>query len=164
VRSAFDDWVASLGGSVSAEAREFLRRVFDEHGPVSSEEARRIGHHHQLAFAQEAVALVARDISMTTNADPPPFEYRDEGGSIRLAFLGQYAMTPISGLTQAGFTVEVADFMQGEVMEDLHGAWPLCRDHGVGLHPSLSSQRAAWMCRTGAHVVAEIGQLPAQLA
>jgi plasmid stability protein len=71
VRSAFDDWVASLGGSVSAEAREFLRRVFDEHGPVSSEEARRIGHHHQLAFAQEAVALVARDISMTTNADPP---------------------------------------------------------------------------------------------
>ena len=131
---------------------------------MSSEEARRIGHRHQLAFAQDAVALVARDISMTTNTDPPPFEYRDEGGSIRLAFWGRFATTPISGLTQAAVAVEVADFMQGEVMEDVHGAWPLCRDHGVGLHPALSSERAAWTCRAGAHAVADIGQLPAQLA
>jgi hypothetical protein len=72
VTSAFDDWVSTLGGSVSPEARAFLRHVFDEHGPVSSEEAGRIGHDFQLALTQEAVALVARDIAVTTAVDPPP--------------------------------------------------------------------------------------------
>ena len=164
MRSAFDDWVATLGGSVSPEARAFLCHVFDEHGPVSSEEAGRIGHDHQLALTQEAVARVARDIATTTTVDPPPFEFRDENGSIRVAFWGRYATTPISGLTQAAVTVEVADFMQGEVMEDLHRVWPKCDDHGVGLHPSLSSERAVWMCRTGAHAVARIGQFRPQSA
>jgi hypothetical protein len=164
VTSTFDDWVATLGGSVSPEARAFLRHVFDEHGPVSSEEAGRLGHQHQLALTREAVALVARDIATTTTVDPPPFEFRDEDGSIHLAFWGQYATTPISGLNQAAVSVEVADFMQGEVMEDLHGIWPKCREHAVGMHPSLSSERAVWMCRTGVHAVAQIGQLRAQSA
>lgn len=159
--NAFDDWVASLGGSVSAEGRAFLRRVFDQHGPVAPEQAERLGHDHQLAFAREAVALLSRDVSVTTSVEPPPFEYRDEDGSIRLAFWGRYATTPIYGLSQAAVTVEVADFMQDEVMEDLHGVWPECREHRTGLHPTLSSDRATWVCRAGAHVVADIGQLPA---
>jgi hypothetical protein len=53
----------------------------------------------------------------------------------------------------------VADFVQDEVMEDLHGVWPQCRDHRVGLHPSLSAERAVWACRAGAHDVADVGKL-----
>jgi len=55
VTSAFDEWAASLGGSVSLEARALLRRVFDEHGPVGRERVQRIGRDHQLALARVAV-------------------------------------------------------------------------------------------------------------
>lgn len=159
---SFDDWVASFGDSVSAGGRTFLRAVFDEQGPVSPDEAQRLGHAHQLACAREAVTLLGRDISATSGLEPPLFEYRDEGDAIRLCHRGQYATTPISGLTQAEVTVEVADFIQGEVMEDLHRPWPECREHGTGLHPTLSSDHAAWACRSGPHVIADIGQIPAR--
>lgn len=157
--STFDDWTASLGGSVSAEGMSFLRRVFDGHGPVSRDEAVRIGREHQLALAREAVGLLGHDIAATTELAPPSFEYRDEDGSIRMSVWGRYARTPICGLSQAHVAVEVADFVQEEVTEDLHAVWPECHHHRVGLHPSRMGDRAVWMCRAGAHVVTDIGKL-----
>jgi hypothetical protein len=162
VTNPFDDWVASLGRSVSTDARALLRRVYDEHGPISPDQARRLGHDHQLALAREAVALLARDVAVTTSVEPPRFEYRDDGGSVRLAFRGRYATTPIYALS-AAIIVEAANFMQVEVMEDLHGVWPSCSDHGRGLHPALSSGRAVWVCRAGGHIVSDIGRLPPNL-
>lgn len=160
----FENWVASLGGEVSADAQVFLRRLFQERGPVPLEQAQRLGLDHQIELARKAAALVAHDIASTTDIEPPPFEYRHEDGSIRLAFWGQYASSAILGLSQAAVTVEVAGFMQDEVMEDLHGVWPECSEHGNGLHPTLSVDRAEWVCRTGAHAVADIGQLSARSA
>jgi hypothetical protein len=159
VSIAFDEWVASLGGSVSSEGRQLLRRIFDEYGPVSPEQAARIGREDQVALARGAVRLVGHDISATTDQEAPPFEYQDDGAGVRLAYWGRSAATTLAALTQPKMTVEVADFMQDEVMEDVHGAWPECASHGVGLHPALASDRAAWICRAGNHVVAEIGRL-----
>jgi hypothetical protein len=159
VTDAFEAWLVSLGGEVSADARSFIQQIFDEHGPVPRHEAVRIGRDRQLAFAREAVARVAHDVEATTTLEPPPFEYRDDQGSIRLACWGEYASSTIAGLTPAQVTVEVASFMQEAVMEDLHTVWPECRAHRTGLDASLSSDRAAWICRAGAHVVADIGRL-----
>jgi hypothetical protein len=159
VTSGFNDWVACLAGSVSPDAKELLRQVFDEHGPVPAEQVDQIGREHQLAWARVALALIGQDIAATTSLQAPPFEYRDEHGSVRLAFWGQDAPSPVYGFSQAVVIVEVADFIQGEVMEDLHAAWPQCRYHHAGLHPSLASNRAAWLCRCGGHVVAAIGKL-----
>jgi hypothetical protein len=147
VTIAFDEWVASLGGSVSPEATELLRCVFGKHGPVSPQQAARIGREHQLALARAAVGLVGHDIAATTNREAPPFEYRDEGSVVRLAYWGQFATTPLSALTQPEMTVDVADFMQDEIMEDVHGAWPQCQQHGTGVHPSSASHQAVWVCR-----------------
>ncbi|HET6866957.1 MAG TPA: hypothetical protein VFH80_13640, partial [Solirubrobacteraceae bacterium] len=92
---AFDEWIACLGASGSPGARESLRRVFDEHGPVSPEEAARIGRDHQMALARVAVALVGHDIVATTGQEAPPFAYRDEAGAVRLAYWGRFAATPL---------------------------------------------------------------------
>jgi hypothetical protein len=158
--STFDGWVASLGGSMTPEARTLLRRIFDQHGPVSSRDVERIGHEHQVALARVAAELVGRDIAATTDQQVPPFEYRDEHGAVRVAFWGRYATTTIAGLTQQEVTVQVAEFMQEEVMRNLQRTWPRCPEHRAGLHPSRESERAAWTCRAGGHVVAAVGELP----
>jgi hypothetical protein len=159
VTSTFDEWTASLGGNVSPEARSFLQGVFDERGPISRDEAERIGHDHQVALARKAVGLLGHDIAATTELTAPSFEYREEDGSIRLSIWGSYATDPIFGLSQAHVTVEVADFVHEEVIDGLHALWPECHQHRVGLHPSLAADRAVWICHAGAHEVADIGKL-----
>ncbi len=109
--NAFDEWAAHLG-SMSVEVRARMRQVFDEHGPVSPEQLEQIWSDDQLVFARVAVRLVGHDITATTDREAPPFEYRDEDGGIPIAYWGQYATSPVFGLTQAEVTVEVADFMQ----------------------------------------------------
>ncbi len=157
--TAFDDWLASFGGDVSAEGKKSLRQVFDQHGPVSPEQAERIGREHQVALARVAVTLVGHDIAATTGQQAPPFDYREDETGIRLAYCGQPASTTLSALTQPEMTVEVTEFMQDEVMEDLHRAWPECPQHRSGLHPSSEPNEPVWLCRAGGHVVAAIGAL-----
>jgi hypothetical protein len=98
VTSPFDHWVASLDGSVSPDANLWLRRLFDEHGPVSSDQADRMSRAYQLAAAREAVRLVGHDIAATTKLEASPFEYHDEEG-VRLSYWGQTAIQPVLGLT-----------------------------------------------------------------
>ena len=102
---------------------------------------------------------LGQDVAATTDLEPPSFGYRDEDGSVRLSLWGIYATSPLDGLTQVQVTVEVAEFMQDEVMEYLHGVWPECREHRMGLHPAVSGDKALWECRAGAHQVTNIGQL-----
>ena len=64
--------------------------MFDQDGRLDRDAAERIFRAHQLALAREAVELVWHDVRATIELEPPPFEYRDEDGSIRLAFRGQY--------------------------------------------------------------------------
>jgi hypothetical protein len=142
------------------EARTLLRRIFDQHGPVSSGQVERLGYEHQVALARVAVDLVGRDIAATTDQQAPPFEHRAEEGAVRVAFWGRYATTTVVGLTQEEVTVQLAGFLQEEVMRDQRRTWPECADHRAGLHPSRESGRAVWMCRTGDHVVAAVGELP----
>lgn len=61
--------------------------------------------------------------------------------------VGHSATTTLAALTQPEMTVEVAAFMQDEVVGDVRGAWPGCASHGVGLHPALASDGASWVCR-----------------
>lgn len=155
----FDEWVATLGGDVSSEAKELLRQIFGDHGPVSPEHAQRLGREHQMALARVAVGLVGHDIAATTDQEAPPFEYREDEEGVWLAYWGQSATTPLSALTQPEMTVEVAAFMQDEVMADVHGVWPECPQHRTGLHPSRAAHQAVWLCRADGHILATIGAL-----
>lgn len=155
----FDEWLVTLGGSVSSEATELLRRIFDVYGPVSAERAEQIGREHQMALARVAVVLVGQDIAATTDEEVPPFEYRADEEGVWLAYRGQSATTPLAAVTQPEMTVEVAGFMQDEVMADVHEAWPECPQHRTGLYPSRAAYQAVWTCRVGSHVVATIGAL-----
>ncbi len=54
---------------------------------------------------------------------------------------------------------DIAEIVQEDVTEAYSEAWPTCVHHGVGAHAELHAGRAVWWCRTGEHVVSEIGML-----
>lgn len=54
---------------------------------------------------------------------------------------------------------QVADNLQGEVMDNLGPVWPVCPRHDYGLHPGVHDGRAIWWCRPGDRAVAPIGDL-----
>ena len=138
----------------------WLHDVFDEHGAISVARLSRLGGESQLRLTWIAFDLVGHDMAATTGLDPPSFEFADEEGSLRLAFRCHYSSSPLLGLTQSELSVEVADFVQEDLMEDLHQVWPECGKHRTGLHPSVISNDAVWECRSdGGHVIAPIGSL-----
>jgi hypothetical protein len=63
-------------------------------------------------------------------------------------------------VTREELLVEVADFMQDQVIEDLHSPWPVCRVHDKGGYAQFVDRRPVWFCRFGSHTIAAIGQLP----
>lgn len=114
----------------------------------------------QFQFAREAVELVAADISASTRELPPSWECRiEDDGAIRVAYFGQFATTPLMGSTREEVLVEVADFMQDEVIEDLHSPWPVCPAHDKGGYAQLVDRQPLWFCRFGSHAIAPIGRL-----
>jgi hypothetical protein len=167
----FVDWVSSLTqfapdhldptGELPVGAIEFLTNVFETKGAVPSAELDALWVGRQLELAHAAFSMVMADYQVTTEFTAPSFEYRiEDGNAIRPAYRGQYATMPITHITAAYVTFEVAEFVQDEVMEELHRAWPTCPQHGFGLHARTGLEHPDWYCRTYHHSVGTIGQLP----
>jgi hypothetical protein len=159
VADSFDSWLGAFESGISSDGGVMLRRIFDEHGPVQPDEAARLGREYQVELARAAVLLIDHDVAATTDLEPPPFQCDEDDGPPRVSYWSQPASSPVMGLTAVAVTVEVADFMQAEVMEDLHSPWPFCSKHGAGLHPVAVANQPVWTCGSGDHVVARIGEL-----
>ncbi|MFJ4691386.1 hypothetical protein [Streptomyces sp. NPDC088766] len=62
---------------------------------------------------------------------------------------------------------EVAEAAQETVLECLWQVWPVCGEHGLGMHAGQEDGRAVWRCAGGvapggpAHVRAAVGELDA---
>ncbi|GAA1530828.1 hypothetical protein GCM10009730_45140 [Streptomyces albidochromogenes] len=72
---------------------------------------------------------------------------------------------PESALVFASALAIVADAAQETVTERLWQAWPLCAEHGLGMHPRDADGQLSWWCagersRHGrAHIRAAVGGL-----
>jgi hypothetical protein len=162
----FQEWVASIArqgpsdpGELSPAAMQFLQEIFDQRGPLPAGDVELAQQERQIELARAAVELVGADIRASTNLQPPPFEYRIDDGGVRVAYWGRYATSAISAMTVPHLVVEVADFMQEEIVEDRHAAWPVCPAHQLGTYSEIVDGRAVWYCRKHQHIVAAIGQL-----
>jgi hypothetical protein len=162
----FQAWVASQApqdppdaGELADGAMEFLREIFDERGPVPVEDVERAGQERQIGLARVAVELLGADLGASTNLQAPPFEHRIDDGAVRVAYCGRYASMTIMAMSAPHVVAEVADFMQEEIVEDLHAAWPVCPAHQLGTYAQVVDGRAVWYCRNHQHAVAAIGQL-----
>lgn len=164
----FETWLErvapsdELGPGVRpAGAEQLLRQIFDRRGPISVQEVHLEGQKIQMDLAQGAVALVLRDLHATTKARPNvELRYDNEYGLI-VTYNGGWTTTAIVSLQNPEATCEIADYLQGEIVEDseVWTAWPTCPTHRNGLYAQAHNDAALWYCRTGNHPVAAIGQL-----
>jgi hypothetical protein len=162
----FQEWVASLAvqdpydpGELAPGAMEFLQQIFDGRGPVPVEDVERARQERQIELARAAVELLGLDLRASTNLQPPPFEHRIDDGAVRVAYWGRYASITIMAMSAPHVAAEIADFMQEQIIEDLHAAWPMCPAHQLGSYTEIVDGRAVWYCRKHQHIVAAIGQL-----
>ncbi|MFI6420248.1 hypothetical protein ACIBG6_22960 [Streptomyces sp. NPDC050842] len=124
---------------------------------------------------EEALALVNRDLAVTLPdveplrllALPPWDEGRGEDVYVAMAN-GEWqgnCLDPSSADSPARASADVAEAAQETVSELLWRAWPVCGEHGIGLHPREEDGQANWRCAGGkspdepAHVRAAIGAL-----
>jgi hypothetical protein len=162
----FQEWVVSLApqdpsdpDELAPGVMELLREIFDVRGPVPVEDVELARQERQTELVRAAVELLGADLGASTDLQPPPFEYRIDDGDVRVAYWGRYASITIMAVSAAHVVAEVADFMQEEIVEDLHAAWPTCHSHQLGTYAEIVDGRPVWYCRKHQHAVAAIGQL-----
>jgi hypothetical protein len=139
---------------------ELAQGVFDTQGTVAVDRFWSFVRERQIEHAALAVTRFGDDLVATTDLERPSFEYRlEDVWGPRVAYFGSYASTPLMAVTEAEVIREVSDFMQDEVIEDLHSPWPTCPMHSGAVLARVQDGVAVWLCRTGDHAQSEIGRL-----
>ncbi|MFE5880423.1 hypothetical protein [Streptomyces hydrogenans] len=123
----------------------------------------------------QALALLNRDLAVTLpEQEPlqllavPPYD-ADEPENVYVALAngewhGNY-LEPDPADDPASALAIIADAAQETVTEILWQAWPLCAEHGLGMHPREADEQLSWWCagerstRGPAHVLAAVGAL-----
>ncbi|MFD5101774.1 hypothetical protein [Streptomyces albidochromogenes] len=124
---------------------------------------------------EQALALLNRDLAATLPEQEPlrllalPPHDADEPEDVYVALAnGEWHgnhLYPESARDLASALAIVADAAQETVTERLWQAWPLCAEHGLGMHPGDADGQLSWWCagersRHGAaHIRAAVGAL-----
>lgn len=122
-----------------------------------------------------ALALLNRDLAATLAEQEPlqllalPCIYEDEPDDVYVVLAnGEWhgnRLFPESADDAAQALAVVADAAQETVTERLWQAWPVCAEHGVGMHPRDVDGQLSWWCAgersrlSSAHVRAAVGAL-----
>ena len=122
----------------------------------------------QLAVLYQALRIAARDLPDAGIGGEPEFVVTaglDHGAArIRLAdgrlLAGLMELSGGVGDHLPGAVVAVADQVQSALSESSWRVWPVCPDHGLGVHSLERSGVAVWWCAAdGGHAVARVGTL-----
>ncbi|GII77472.1 hypothetical protein Sru01_24540 [Sphaerisporangium rufum] len=122
------------------------------------------------AALEQALTVVARDleaagIAGTLRLVIPDW---DDSGQAWVEFQGVHHGNGIrlsAGSDPRWALASVAGATQEVVMETIWRVWPVCAEHGLGLHvepaDEVADEGVVWRCAgAGAHVVAPVGELP----
>jgi hypothetical protein len=162
----YASWLRQVGppgagdpGARPLGADRLLRQVFDRLGPISVDELRREVNQEAMGLARTAADRVRHDVQATIDAHPV-IEVRDDDdyGPI-VSYNGGYTTAPFQSLRHPEATCEIADYLQGEIVQDVWAVWPICPAHQCGVDARPSDGEAYWYCRAHNHQVAVIGQL-----
>ena len=146
------------GTSLAPDWKEWLHGVFVAHGPLPAPEVADLASQAKREGAIRACDLVTADVFVTLGESIQASSIINELG-VRVLVNGRVTSgTGLLSIGTAPLTVEVADAIQEEIMDDRR-AWPECAIHNSGLHPEVRDAAASWVFRVGNHAVAEIGQL-----
>ncbi|MBL1082878.1 hypothetical protein JK359_12945 [Streptomyces actinomycinicus] len=118
----------------------------------------------------EALAAVNRDLAATLPEQRPlclvSYSTHDAEQVFVALANGEAHGDSLPPVTSAERALgDVADAAQETVMECLWKVWPVCTEHGLGMHVAPDSGRPSWWCAGGghpgepAHAPAAVGEL-----
>ncbi|GAB2810913.1 hypothetical protein GCM10022221_05430 [Actinocorallia aurea] len=155
---------AGLDGSAMREAAARLLDLIDHDPGFGAAADRR-------AAIEEAAAIVGRDAQCQGFTEPVTVMYFEPGDMLAQIAYGGFSRGPStrSYAGDAGIWLWwAADALQETVMDKTWKVWPVCPEHGTGLHLDQRSAHergaepagAFWFCRVeGGHRVAAVGKL-----
>lgn len=122
---------------------------------------------------ERALALLNRDLAVTLPEQEPlqlvalPPYGADEPENVYVALAnGEWHGNYLDSADEpASALATVADAAQETVAERLWQAWPVCAEHGLGMHPRDADEQLSWWCagerltRGPAHIRAAVGAL-----
>jgi hypothetical protein len=163
VMEAFETWLRGCRGELGIDvdstlervgpALDWFRAVYDRLGPIPVRQLRLQLEEAQREALAAALAIIAADV-------------RGDDRRMVDAQIQERPSTRIPGNTELYFLQreldswivldavwEIGDLVQDEIMERDFEAWPVCDQHGFGLHLGEAEQRAVWWCQPGNHAV-----------
>ncbi|MFE9251558.1 hypothetical protein [Streptomyces sp. NPDC007088] len=122
----------------------------------------------RLTVLREALGVLARDLPTAGVTGEPRLVLLEDfwpvSAGVELAdgrvLAGDGGLRPEAGVSFAAEVAAVAALVQEDLMKRTWRVWPVCGEHGTGLHADTREDVAVWWC-AGArgHVAAPVGEL-----
>ncbi|MFE0510178.1 hypothetical protein [Streptomyces sp. NPDC058964] len=161
---AFARWLVRLHDDVEVDFDPFARdpavgewlfSLFCANGETTTDHLAPHVMARRTLLAESAVASLMRDIRAAGH--PPSSIVIDVMAPDSQFTLGKVSVegTHIQSVDAQGVLAGAADGVQTRLADPGRTVWPTCSAHGLGVHPSVNSVRAEWVCSAG-HVLRPI--------
>ena len=146
-------------GELDSAAVQWLRDIYETHGPISREAVEELASAHLTALAHEAIDAVVADLHRTTSYRPSVrFEMMRDSPTVVIN--DGYTSPSMMEWGRLESIAEIAGYFQEQLADDI-GNWPVCRAHDAGTYARVRDDHVAWWCRPGNHDLAHVGSLDA---
>jgi hypothetical protein len=162
--AAFARWLTRLSEDIDVDFNpfdrdpavgEWLASLFRDNGAMTTEYLAPHVMARRTRLAESAVAALERDILAAGHPLPDiVIDAMDPSPEFSLGVITVEG-THIQSVDAQGVLAEAADGIQTYLAYPGWTVWPTCLAHGLGVHPSITSGEAEWVCSAG-HVLRPI--------
>ncbi|MEV6734217.1 hypothetical protein [Streptomyces sp. NPDC051364] len=153
---AFEQWLKRVEGELGWEVVQsgrvdWIRDVYHEHGDLPAHRFARIAFERKARSVLDVLLPLTGSIERETDLridTRPEFIHPSTdfpGGIVTVAGSAIQSFDPV------GVLAEVADAIQTYLADRYGRLWPLCPEHGTGLHAITHEGEALWWCKAKDH-------------
>jgi hypothetical protein len=158
---AFETWLRGCESELDVDvdyaleqdgpAADWFRAVYDRLGPISARELRAELEEAQREALTAAFAIIAEDVR--GDGRQMIDAQIEERPSAHLPGNREFCLlrTEVGSWVLPNAVREIGQIVQDEIMERDFEAWPVCDQHGFGLHLERTAGRVFWWCKPGNH-------------
>jgi hypothetical protein len=164
----FEMWLRGCDGELDVDidyalqradpALAWFREIYDRLGPISARQLRTQLEGAQREALTAALAIIAEDVR--SDGRRMIVEQIQERPNARIPESHEFYLLGrvVESWIAPDAVWEIGDIVQEEIMERAFETWPVCDQHGFGLHLEMVDGRVVWWCRPRSHVVRVVYQ------
>jgi hypothetical protein len=159
----FESWLLDSGNGLGvnfeyvAEVNQFafqwLRYIYDELGPVSEERLRALFDEACDRSTRIALDIATREVQVD-GLEMVDAQIEVRSSSLMAEGRDHYFLDrEVNCWVVEDAVQSIGELMQDYIMERESRTWPVCEEHGFGLHLDNLQGQIVWRCRPQDHVV-----------